>query len=131
VALTNNPFDPRGLEPAFYVNVQVREFSVVQPEPGTTTESFLYFFDLQSQPVSYLSRSNLVADGERVLSSSQLLELGVALDAIRTHFSAAYAPTVGAENPWWAMDVEFKFDGEPGEESPPLFVKQARPYGNR
>ncbi len=131
VALTNNPFDPRGLEPAFYVNVQVREFSVVQPDPGTTTESFLYFFDLQSRPVTYLSRSNMIADNDRVLTSSQVLELGQALDKIRSHFSPAYAPTVGAENPWWAMDVEFKFDGEPGDAVPPLFVKQARPYGNR
>lgn len=131
VALTNNPFDQQGLEPAFYVNVQVREFSVVQPEPGTTTESFLYFFDLQSRPVTYLSRSSIVAEGERVLTSSQVQELGVALDKIRSHFSGAYAPTVGADNSWWAMDVEFKFDGEPGEASPPLFVKQARPYGNR
>lgn len=129
VAITNNVFDERGIEPAFYVNVQLNEFSVVQPEPGLTTESFLYFYDLPSRPVTYLSRSNLVGEGQRVLSPSQVQELGEALARIRSHFAPAYAPPPGAPSAWWAMDVEFKFDGEPGE-VPQLFVKQARPYGN-
>jgi hypothetical protein len=80
---------------------------------------------VQNQPVSYLSNSNLVPSGERVLSPSQVQELGTALDLIRSHFAPAYAVT-----PWWAMDVEFKFDAE-GDEVPPLFIKQARPFGNR
>jgi hypothetical protein len=130
VALTNNPFDPDGVDPAFYVNVQLREFSVVEPQPNITTEEFLYYFDLQSRPVSYLSLSSLVNVGDRVLSPAQVQELGVALDKIRAHFAPAYAPAVGAASSWWAMDVEFKFDGEEGE-VPPLFVKQARPFGNR
>ena len=125
VALTNNPFEKTGIDPAFYVNVQRGEFSVVQPVPGTSTEEFLHYFDLQNQPVSYLSNSNLVPSGERVLAPSQVQELGVALDLIRRHFAPAYAVS-----PWWAMDVEFKFDAE-GDEVPPLFVKQARPFGNR
>jgi pyruvate,water dikinase len=125
VALTNNPFDKTGVDPAFYVNVQRGELSVVQPEPNTTTEEFLHYFDLQNQPVSYLSNSNLVPPGERVLQPSQVQELGSALDQIRSHFAPAYAV-----NPWWAMDVEFKFDAE-GDEVPPLFIKQARPFGNR
>jgi pyruvate,water dikinase len=125
VALTNNPFDKTGIDPAFYVNVQRGELSVVQPEPNTSTEEFLHYFDLQNQPVSYLSNSNLVPPGERVLVSSQVQELGVALDRIRSHFAPAYATS-----PWWAMDVEFKFDAE-ADELPPLFVKQARPFGNR
>ena len=129
VALTNNPFDPAGLEPAFFVNVQVQEFSVVQPPPGTVTESFLHYFDVQNRPVSYLSESNLVPAGQRVLSPAQVDELGVTLDAIRQFFTPAYSPAPGSD-PWWAMDVEFKFDGEEGE-PPSLFVKQARPFGNR
>jgi hypothetical protein len=130
VALTNNPFDKSGVDPAFYVNVQRGELSVVQPEPGTSTEEFLHYFDVQNQPVSYLSNSSLVPAGQHVLTGSQVQELGVALDRIRSHFTPAYAPAAGAENPWWAMDVEFKFDAEAGE-VPPLFVKQARPFGNR
>jgi pyruvate,water dikinase len=125
VALTNNPFDRQGLDPAFYVNVQVHEFSVVQPPAGTTTESFLHYFDVQNRPVSYLSESNLVGQGERVLSPAQVDELGTALDTIRRFFAPAYA-----NDAWWAMDVEFKFDAEDGD-TPQLFVKQARPFGNR
>jgi hypothetical protein len=125
VALTNNPFDKTGVDPAFYVNVQYGELSVVQPEPNTSTEEFLHYFDVQNQPISYLSNSNLVPSGERVLSPSQVQELGTALDLIRSHFAPAYAVS-----PWWAMDVEFKFDAE-GDEVPPLFIKQARPFGNR
>jgi hypothetical protein len=129
VALTNNPFDPLGLEPAFYVNVQVGEFSVVQPPRGTEPESFLHYYDVRNRPVSYLSASNLVEAGARVLSPEQVAELGAALDAIRQWFSPAYLPRPGAD-PWWAMDVEFKFDAEEGE-IPALFVKQARPFKTR
>jgi hypothetical protein len=130
VALTNNPFDRAlGVDPAFYVNVQKGEFSVVLPEPGHTTEEFLYYYDTQNQPVTYLSSSTFTPGG-RVLETSQVQALGAALDKIRTHFRPAYQPELGA-NPWWAMDVEFKFDGEPGESPAPLWIKQARPFGNR
>ncbi|MEO8179291.1 MAG: PEP/pyruvate-binding domain-containing protein [Deltaproteobacteria bacterium] len=138
VALTNNPFDARGLEPAFYVNVQTRGVSVVLPDPGVVSEEFLYYYDSENQPVSYLAQSNLIGSDEQVLSTSQVQELGRALDAIRTFFEPAYAPPPGAApspgsrftGSWWAMDIEFKFDAE-GDEAPPLFVKQARPFGNR
>jgi hypothetical protein len=125
VALTGNPFDKTGVSPAFYVNVQYGEASVVQPETGISTDEFLYFYDLPNQPVTYYSESNLVAPGTHVLSNAQIQQLGRALDSIRTFFAPAYQ-----QNPWWAMDVEFKFDAEPGQ-TPQLFVKQARPFGNR
>jgi hypothetical protein len=129
VALTNNPFDPNGLEPAFYVNVQVLEFSVVQPPPGVVPESFLHYYDVQNRPLSYLSESSLVGPGQRVLSPAQVAELGASLDAIRQFFAPAYTPAPGSD-PWWAMDVEFKFDAEEGQ-PPALFVKQARPLLRR
>jgi hypothetical protein len=124
VALTNNPFDTSGLDPAFYINAQRGEQSVVQPPPGVTTDQIIYYFDRPGQPAVFVAHSNLVASGETVLTTAQLFELGQALDAIRSYFNVAYGSTE-----WWAMDVEFKFDGEPGEE-PALFVKQARPFGN-
>lgn len=126
VALTNNPFDQSNIEPAFYVNVQLGEASVVHPFPGVTTDQYLHYFDLPGQPLSYVSSSNLIEPDQTVLSGAQSHQLGLALDAIQDHFAPAYSPGDGS---WWAMDVEFKFDGEPGEE-PQLFVKQARPYGN-
>lgn len=123
VALTNNPFDPSGLDPAFYINVQLGDISVVLPPAGVTADSFLYYFDRTDQPVTYLSNSSLTGNNAPVLNRAQLFELGSALDRIRTFF----APLYGVGATWWAMDVEFKFDGLPGQE-PELFVKQARPY---
>jgi pyruvate, water dikinase len=127
VALTNNPFDKSGAYPAFYINVQRGEESVVLPPPGQTTDAYLHHWDGDGQRVQYLSYSNstLVGEQETVLTTSQIAELGKALATIRSFFAPAYAK--GAN--WWAMDVEFKFDPAPGQ-CPQLFVKQARPFGN-
>ncbi len=132
VAATNNPFDAAGLEPAFYVNVQWGgDAEVVHPPPGITSDSFLYFFDNPNQPITFLSRSNLVPAGESVLTTAQTYELGVALKAIHERFSPAYGPKAGNRG-WYAMDVEFKFDDEDSEDGKArLLVKQARPYPGR
>ncbi len=119
VALTNNPFDRTGAEPAFFVNAQAGEISVVQPDPGILPDSFLYFWDRPDQPVTFLARSTEVPEGETVLTPEQTRALGEALAKIRAWFAPAYG---GPE--WWAMDVEFKIDGDP----PALVVKQARPF---
>lgn len=129
VALTDNPFDKSGLDPAFYINVQRGEESVVLPPPGVSTDALLYYYGQQGQPTTYLSHSNLVPEGDTVLTRAQVRELGDALILIRNFFAPAYGPGPSS-TAWWAMDVEFKFDGEPGEE-PALFMKQARPFGNR
>lgn len=128
VASTANPFDASGTESAFYVNVQYGGFSVVQPENDATTDQFIYYYDLPNQPIEFIEHSSLVAEGETVLTKAQTYELGSALKAIHQYFYAAY----GSDNDsgWYAMDVEFKFEGEPGEE-PLLYVKQARPYPGR
>ncbi len=122
VALTNNPYDRTGLNPALYINAQLGGESVVLPPPGVTTDQVLVFWEQQGQPVVYLKHSNLVAPGDSVLSTTQLFALAAALERIHEHFRAAY----GANVDWYAMDVEWKFEGEPGEE-PALFIKQARP----
>ncbi|WP_437683412.1 PEP/pyruvate-binding domain-containing protein [Sorangium sp. So ce131] len=132
VAVTNNPFDPTGVQPAFYVNVQTGgDVEVVAPPAGVTNDEFLYFFSQPNQPVTYLTHSSLMPEGQTVLSAAQVHQLGVALDAIHARFSAAYGPAAG-NNGWYAMDVEFKFDDDasPGE-PPTLYIKQARPYPGR
>jgi hypothetical protein len=129
VAVTNNPFDTTGVDPAYYVNVQYGGFvEVVHPLTGVFTDQFLYFYNEPNQPTVYISHSNLVEEGSTVLSGSQVHELGVALTAIHNKFSDAYGPGMG-NNDWYAMDVEFKFDDEenPGQ-TPALYIKQARPY---
>jgi phosphoenolpyruvate synthase/pyruvate phosphate dikinase len=130
VALTANPFDEEGLEPSFYVNVQWGgEAEVVHPPQGISSDEFLYFFDLPNRPITYLSHSNLVNDGETVLTSRQAFSLGTALKAIHERFAPAYGPA-GGNTGFYAMDIEFKFDGEAGQ-TPTLWVKQARPYPGR
>jgi phosphoenolpyruvate synthase/pyruvate phosphate dikinase len=125
VALTANPFDPSGLEPGFYVNVQWGGGAeVVHPPPGVTSDEFIYQFTFPNQPIIYLSHSNLVPAGTTVLSTAQVFELGTALDAIHKRFMPAYAPP--GSTGYYAMDVEFKFDGDPGQPVQ-LYVKQARP----
>jgi hypothetical protein len=67
--------------------------------------------------------SSLVPDNSTVITRAQMLKLGKALDYIHNYFKTAYSKP----GKFYAMDVEFKFDGDPGEE-PALFIKQARPY---
>jgi hypothetical protein len=129
VAVTANPFDVSGLEPGFYINAQVGgEAEVVHPPPGITSDEFIYHYDFPGQPIVYISHSNLIEDGQAVLTAAQVHELGTALAAIHQHFAPAYRP----EDPskFYGLEVDFKFDGEPGEE-PALFIKQARPHPGR
>ncbi|MEC7947613.1 MAG: PEP/pyruvate-binding domain-containing protein [Myxococcota bacterium] len=119
VAVTGNVFDTSGLEPAFYINVQRGENSVVLPEDGDTTDQLLYYYTLPGQPVVYINHSNLIPTGHTVLTSAELYELGTALDAIHRYFQPVYGDGGG----FFAMDTEFKIT-EDGR----LEVKQARPY---
>lgn len=132
VAVTANPFDESGVDPAFYVNVQFGgKVEVVAPPPGVTSDQFLYYFSQPNQPITYLTHSSIIPVGSTVLTNVQIHSLGVALDAIHKRFSPAYGPGAG-NNGWYAMDIEFKFDDEsaPGQ-SPTLYIKQARPYPGR
>lgn len=126
VALTANPFDTSGLEPGFYVNVQAGEASVVMPDAGDSTDQFVIYWDSPGQPIVFIAHSNLVAKGETVLTTAQMLELGEGLADIREFFRPAYGPPPDDPLAWYAMDVEFKFEAPAGEE-PALWVKQARP----
>jgi hypothetical protein len=123
VAITANIFDLGGYEPSFYVNVQEGEESVVQPEPGTSTDQFLYYYEQTGFPTVFLAHSNLVGVGETVLTAQETHELGAALHAVHQYFREVYGTSGG----FYGMDVEFKFDSSDGGDSL-LFVKQARPY---
>ncbi len=128
VAITANIFDETGQNPAFYINVQRGEASVVKPEPGVSSDELLYQFYNEGQPAQYLRHSTEVPEGEHVLTRTQLYELGQALDEIHRHFAESYGgdPTV-----FYGMDVEFKFDDlVPGGDIE-LQVKQARPHPGR
>jgi hypothetical protein len=128
VAVTNNPFDPSGFSPAFYINVQQGgDAEVVAPPPGVTSDQFLSYHSLPNQPTTFITHSNLIPEGTTVLSPAQVFQLGEALTAIHTRFTRAY----GGTGAWYGMDVEFKFDDDGDGNLPRLFVKQARPYPSR
>jgi hypothetical protein len=124
VAITNNPYDPTGLEPGFYVNAQEGSSDVVSPEEGVTADAYLHYYYDPGQPIVYIQHSSLVPEGDTVLTMDESYDLATALDAVHTFFREAY----GTTNAWYAMDVEWKFDDKytPGE--PALFIKQARPF---
>lgn len=122
VALTNNLFDP--LNYAQYINVQLGGISVVKPPPGITADQFLYYFLHPGQTSTFLAHSNLTKEGEDVLTREQTYRLGQALYEIHKTFGKHYAKSEG----FYAMDVEFKFNTDPGEEESRLWIKQARPH---
>jgi pyruvate,water dikinase len=125
VALTNNPYDSSGLQPGFYINVQAGgDAEVVHPPPGVTSDQYVYQFNQPSQPIIWVSHNNLLEEGQSVLSRAQNYELGSALQKIHDRFAPAYGPAAGNTG-WYAMDVEFKFDGDSAETAK-LYVKQAR-----
>ena len=123
VAITANIYDTAGVEPAFYINVQLGEASVVFPEDGVTTDQLIYYYYAPGQPTVYIQHSSLLPAGETVLSARQLYELGTALDAVHTIFLPVYG-TGG----FYGMDTEFKFDQNPWTGELQLYLKQARPY---
>jgi pyruvate,water dikinase len=130
VAITANPFDPSGLQPGFYINVQQGgEAEVVAPPPGVTSDAFILAYGYPGQPISPISHSNIIPPGTSVLDAEQVQELGMALDIIHKRFSPAYGPASG-NTQFYGLEVDFKFNGEAGEK-PRLFVKQARPYRGR
>lgn len=129
VALTANPFDPSGLQPGFFINVQPGDESVTLPEAGVHADQILYHFKLPGQPIVYIDHSNRIPVGQTVLTPRQIFALGTALEKIHEFFRPAYGPA-GGSNAWYALEVDFKFDGPPNKE-PELFIKQARPHPGR
>jgi pyruvate,water dikinase len=129
VAISANVFDPApGGEDAFFINAQLGEGSVVEPDPGVTADSLMYYWFHPNQPATYYTRSSLVPAGQTVLSRIELFELGQALDAIRTHFTGIYDPPEGYGR--LPMDVEWKLVDE-GAAGKHIWIKQARSYPGR
>ena len=125
VALTKNVYFPdfKG----FYVNVQVGESLVTNPDPNAIPDELLIMEDVdQSTPGNpvyetiRIRRSSLVEPGKSVLTDSQLRLLTRQMELIQDHFKKVYR----AENDQaFAMDLEFKIDLREQ-----LTIKQARPW---
>jgi len=120
VAVTKNPFDPNW--PGFYVNVQVGESLVTNPDPNATPDELLVsaIGPNGEYETQYIRRSTLTAGGAHVMTPEQIARLTSAMETIQERFRVIY----GAQrNPAFAMDIEFKID-----EGGTLVVKQARPW---
>jgi phosphoenolpyruvate synthase/pyruvate phosphate dikinase len=120
VAVTKNPYDPNW--PGFYVNVQVGESLVTNPDPAATPDELLVsaIGPNGEYETQYIRRSTLTPDAAPVLSAEQIAILTQALETIQARFKVVYGKQ---DDPGFAMDVEFKFGADGG-----LVVKQARPW---
>ena len=120
VAVTKNPYDPNF--PGFYVNVQVGESLVTNPDPDATPDELLIsaIGEHGEYETQYIRRSTLTPDGKPVLSPEQIALLTDALETIQERFAVVYDKR-GDDG--FAMDVEFKLGADRA-----LAVKQARPW---
>ncbi len=110
--------------PAYTINVQVGEVSVVTPPDNVTCdEAIIGLGEVTGRKgieVEYIGRSSLSPD-KTILTGEQLGLLTRYLTAIKKHFYSKVDK--GGESYWnFGMDVEFKIDAHTGN----LYIKQAR-----
>ena len=111
-------FDPiSGRDDRYYVNTQVGEDLVTNPEAHSVPEEIL--LDRNGR-YSVLATSNLVERGQLLMSNEQLRQLREHLEVIHDHFEALYNPAPAEP---FAMEIEFKITSENI-----LAIKQARPW---
>jgi pyruvate, water dikinase len=120
VAVTKNPYEPAW--PGFYVNVQVGESLVTNPDPSAVPDELLISaIGPQGEwETQFIRHSSLTADGAAVLSSAHLDELRRALQRLHRHFTDVYQRQ---NDDTFAMDIEFKVTIDKQ-----LVIKQARPW---
>ena len=108
-------------ENTFYLNTQVGESLITNPDPNSVPEEIL-LYENPSQAGGYLvlRLSNLVNPGELVMDQVYLDQMRDYLAIIHDEFSILY-DVVGAEG--FGMDIEYKVTAENQ-----LIIKQARPW---
>jgi len=120
VGVTKNPYLPGAGWVGHYMNVQVGENLITNPEPGSLPDEFTIAnlsggggFEIQ-----YIRHSNLIPAGETVMSRDQTLKLRGYMATLHNRFKTLYR---GNSN--FAMEIEFKVTAA-GD----LVIKQARPW---
>ncbi len=106
-------------EATFYLNTQVGESLITNPDANSIPEEIL----LSQDPVEgyfVLRNSNLVPDGELVMDEGYLNLMRDYLKVIHDEFEILY-DVVGAEG--FGMDIEYKVTAQDQ-----LIIKQARPW---
>ena len=108
-------------EDTFYLNTQVGESLITNPDPNSVPEEILLYRDAnQGGGYLVLRLSNLVNPGELVMDQVYLDQMRNFLTVIHDEFASLY-DVVGAEG--FGMDIEYKVTAEDQ-----LAIKQARPW---
>ena len=111
-------FDPIvGRDDVYYVNTQLGEDLVTNPEAHSIPEEILLY---HGDYYNVLGTSNQVAPGQLLLTTYQLARLRRHLEVIHEDFKRLYKPCSGEP---FAMEIEFKITSENI-----LAIKQARPW---
>jgi phosphoenolpyruvate synthase/pyruvate phosphate dikinase len=119
VAVTKNIIDPNWT--GYYVNAQYGENLVTNPGPNDIPEEFL-IAQLEGSSlytIQHVTYSNLVPEGQTVITTAQAEQLAARMQAIHSHFYPLY----GGDYSTFAMEIEWKVTS-----SGQLFIKQARPW---
>jgi hypothetical protein len=105
----------------FYLNTQVGESLITNPDPNTVPEEILLYED-STNGAGYLvlRLSNLVNPGDLVMDQIYLDQMREYLTVIHDEFAILY-DVVGAEG--FGMDIEYKVTAQNQ-----LIIKQARPW---
>ena len=124
VAITTNIADRN--YPAFTINAQLGEESVVLPENGSIPEQFLYYFiyfDPYSEPqIEYITYSSL-SPNKSIMTDEEKAYLAYVLNSIKKKFYYDILLTNESFTSF-GLDIEFKFDTNDRK----LYIKQVRPY---
>lgn len=123
VAITKNIYFPK-LQ-GFYINSQIGEHLVTNPEGDAIPEELLIVEDLdERETLQYekitIRRSNLVPEDTLVLTPPKLQQLIKKMGRIQSRFSSIYKPEDPSQ---FAMEIEFKVT-----KNDELIIKQARPW---
>lgn len=106
-------------ENTFYLNTQVGEFLITNPDANSIPEEILLNQD-PNEGYFVLRKSNLVPNGELVMGEEYLNQMREYLKVIHDEFAILYN-VVGAEG--FGMDIEYKVTAQDQ-----LIIKQARPW---
>mgnify|MGYP000862295522 FL=1 len=118
VIITQNIADPT--VEGMYVNVQLGELSVTNPEGGALPEIFSIIRDPEGGVQVCTLRYSSLSPGRSILTPEEVEALYSVSRQAHDHFAALY----GANPLAFALDMEFKLWGSPRR----VFLKQARPY---
>ncbi len=104
-------------ENAYYVNSQVGEDLVTNPEANSQPEQLLLG---TTGAATVLSRSNLATSNNLLMTDAQMRQLRSNLETIHDHFETLYGVQDGDD---YAIEIEFKITADKR-----LAIKQARPW---